>query len=117
MSKTVYKTALFIGSFAIIIASFFGMHYVLALVLSYSAAAVSHYLTVRFINRALVKRNMEVKKLIIYSFFKYSLYSLSIYMFILMPQYGIILCVVFGLLIIQISIHIDNYITRKGGRV
>jgi len=117
MPKTMYKTALFIGSFAIIIASFFGMHYVLALVVSYTAVVVSHYLTIRFINRALTKRNMEVKKLILYSFIKYLLYSLSVCVFILMPQYGILLCVIFGLLIIQISIHIDNYITRKGGRI
>ena len=115
MNKRVYSLFFLIGSLSLIIASFFAIEIGIALLISYGVGMVCHLLMIWHIERSLAEKQINKKRALLVPIIKNLLYVLSFNIFLLYPNYVIIICVIFGLSLIRICIHIDNYISRKGG--
>ena len=115
MNRRIYKLFIIISVFSLLFALFFDVVYAIALLVSYSVAIMNNLLTIRFIDQSLNRKRMNRNSFIVTTIVKNLLYFLSFSLFLLYPKYGTIISVVFGLLLIRICIHIDNFISRKGG--
>jgi len=113
MNKRVLRLFGIMGITGIVIASFFGYEFCLAFGVSYILGLFSHFLTYRYINRSLSQRKVgrwELAKLVI---MRSICYLLGCSVFLLYPDYAIIICVILGLTLVPICIYVDNFIHRK----
>ena len=116
MNMRVFRLFVIVGMTGMIIASFFGYEFCIALLISYALGLFSHFLTYRYIDRSLIKGKTDRSELYKLVVMRSICYLLGCSVFLLYRDYGIIICVVFGLTLVPICIYLDNFIYRKDGR-